>query len=1021
MTAQVIDIATLTSGDGFIIIGDAANDQAGYSVSDAGDVNGDGIDDFIVGASRGADGGVGAGEVYVVFGRTGATRPDVDLTFLSAFSQGFIIRGDDANDRLSFSVSSAGDVNGDGIDDLIVSSPYGDNGGTNAGEAYVIFGQAGATRTDIDLTTLAASDGFVIQGDVANDLAGISVSGAGDINGDGFDDVIVGAIFGEAGGPNTGAAYVIFGQAGATRASIDLSSLAASDGFTVIGDATFDRTGGAVSGAGDINGDGIDDLIVSSRSASTGEYGVGKTHVIFGRTGATRANIDLGSFSVADGFIIIGDAESDSSGTSVSNAGDVNGDGIDDLIISAPYNDAGGGNAGAAYIVFGKSGATRTTIDLSSFSATDGFVIVGDSIDDRLGFSVSGAGDINGDGFDDLIVGAAFGDDGGSDAGEAYVIFGRAGATRSTIDLGTLSRADGLIIVGGTAFAQLGRSVSGAGDVNNDGFDDLLVGAPVGSAGGFSSGQAYVIYGNPSFGLPPSINGTAGPDTLTGTAGNDTINGLGGNDDLSGGDGNDAINGGLGNDTLNGGVGADVLNGGADDDIYIVDNLGDVVTELLNGGNDTVRTSINGYALPANVETIIYTGAGPANILGNSADNVISLGNAGGVLNLSQGGNDTGTGGSGQDGFYFGGSFDANDRVDGGAGTLDQVGLQGDYSAGVSLDANSAVGIELFVLLPGSDTRFGVTGNPTLAYNIITGNAAIAAGQRLVFQANTLRAGESFTLDASGELDGSVFTYGSLGSENLRGSQNADAFFFGTRRFNAGDVVDGQGGVDQLGLQGTYSGANAVTFGAGQLLNVEMIVCLSNKDTRFGGAGSGTPYNYTLAMNDGNVAAGATLTIQANGLASDEVLTFDGSAELDGRYTIFSGNGADSIIGGALSDTISGRGAADNLTGGGGNDIFLYTNLTDSIASAQDHILDFAGGDTIDLSRLDAISGGANNAFSFIGDAAFGNMAGQLRAVNTSGSDWLVEADVNGDGIADLSILVTVSDAHVLGAGDFVL
>ena len=105
MTAQVIDTTTLSSGDGFLIVGDAESDQAGYSVSDAGDINGDGIDDFIVGASRGDDGGSAAGEAYIVFGQAGATRPTIDLTFLSALGQGFIIRGDDANDQLSYSVS----------------------------------------------------------------------------------------------------------------------------------------------------------------------------------------------------------------------------------------------------------------------------------------------------------------------------------------------------------------------------------------------------------------------------------------------------------------------------------------------------------------------------------------------------------------------------------------------------------------------------------------------------------------------------------------------------------------------------------------------------------------------------------------------------------------------------------------------------------------------------------------------------------------------------------------------------
>jgi len=325
------------------------------------------------------------------------------------------------------------------------------------------------------------------------------------------------------------------------------------------------------------------------------------------------------------------------------------------------------------------------------------------------------------------------------------------------------------------------------------------------------------------------------------------------------------------------------------------------------------------------------------------------------------------------------------------------------------------------VLLPGSDTRFGAPGNQVFSYNIITGNAAISAGQRLIFQANTLRAGETFSLDASDELDGSVFTYGGLGTDNLRGSQTADAFFFGTGRFNASDVVDGQGGSDQIGLQGTYSGANAILFGAGQILNIEQIVLLSNTDTRFGGAGSGTPYSYSLTTNNGNVAAGQQLVIQANTLASDEVLTFNGAAETDGSFLIFSGNGNDVIVGSAGNDTISGRGGADVLTGGGGDDIFRYTNLSDSTAAVRDMIADFSTGDRIDLSQIDAITGGGDDAFTLIGSAMFGGIAGQLRFTDTGNGVFNVEGDVDGDGVADFSILFTNVDAHPITTADFVL
>jgi Ca2+-binding RTX toxin-like protein len=338
----------------------------------------------------------------------------------------------------------------------------------------------------------------------------------------------------------------------------------------------------------------------------------------------------------------------------------------------------------------------------------------------------------------------------------------------------------------------------------------------------------------------------------------------------------------------------------------------------------------------------------------------------------------------------------------------------------VTFSSSSAIGIEQYVLLPGSDTRFGAPGTESFSYNIITGNAAIGSGQQLVFQANTLRAGESFTLDASGELDGLVFTYAGQGSDRITGSQTDDAFFFGTGRFNAGDVIDGQGGIDQIGLKGSYSGANAIVLGAGQILNVEFIVLLTNTDARFGGVGI-TPFSYDLTTNDANVAAGQRLVIQANTLASNEVLRFNGAAETDGSFSIFSGNGSDTITGSRNSDIISGRGGADTITGGGGNDIFLYTNISDSTAAARDMITDFAAGDRIDLSRIDAITGGSDDGFTLIGEAGFSNVAGQLRVNSLGDGVFAVEGDINGDGAADFSIHLTNIDAHPITSADFVL
>jgi Ca2+-binding RTX toxin-like protein len=281
------------------------------------------------------------------------------------------------------------------------------------------------------------------------------------------------------------------------------------------------------------------------------------------------------------------------------------------------------------------------------------------------------------------------------------------------------------------------------------------------------------------------------------------------------------------------------------------------------------------------------------------------------------------------------------------------------------------------------------------------------------------------TFDGSAETDGSFVTYAGLGTDHVVGGQQSDAFFFGVGHWGAFDSVDGQGGLDELGLQGNYTaaGSGAIVFGGGQLTNVEVIVCVTGGDARFG-APTGQGYSYDLTMNDGNVAAGQTLYISANRLQAaggtllaDETLTFDGSHETNGRFVIYSGAGADYIVGGAGGDTIYGGGGGDMLTGGGGKDVFAYISADHSTASAMDQILDFAGGDSIDLARIDA--DGSNGAFAFVGVAAFSHTAGELRAIQQSPGHWQVEGDVDGDGTADLVISVTTD--HALTSADFVL
>ncbi len=560
----VLDTSTLVPTQGFIIQGDAAGDEFGQSVSGAGDINGDGLEDLIVGARFGDDGGANAGEAYVIYGQTGKTRGRLDTSSLAA-ADGFIIQGDAETDWLGNSVSGAGDINGDGVDDLIVGARLGDDGGANAGEAYVIYGKTGNTRGLVDTTGgLASGDGFILQGDDVGDALGISVSGAGDVNGDGIEDLIVGARDGNDGGANAGEAYVIYGKTGTTRGTLDTSSLAAADGFIIQGDMEGDLLGESVSGAGDINGDGVDDLIVGARWGDDGGTWAGEAYVIYGKTGNTRGPVDTTGLAAADGFIIQGDDAGDELGQSVSGAGDVNGDGIDDLIVGARFGDDGGVDAGEAYVIYGKAGNTRGLVDTTGLAAADGFIIQGDAEEDWLGYSVSGAGDINGDGLDDLIVGAYLGDDSEYAAGEAYIIYGKTGTTRGRLDTTGLAAADGFIIQGDAEEDWLGVSVSGAGDINGNGFDDLLVGANRGDDGGSMAGEAYVVYGGAHLGEvdtdDQTLTGVASKSALLGGAGDDTLEAHADTEVLYGGAGDDVlelvddsfrrVDGGLGDDTL---------------------------------------------------------------------------------------------------------------------------------------------------------------------------------------------------------------------------------------------------------------------------------------------------------------------------------------------------------------------------------------------------------------------------------------------------------------------------------------
>ncbi|MFT5686933.1 MAG: hypothetical protein ACI8RZ_007890 [Myxococcota bacterium] len=444
-------IGTFSLAHETVITGASSADEAG-GVLVGGDFNGDGQDDLLIGAAAASTDDSDAGIAFIVYG---------PLSGGSLSSAGAALSGNSRSDSAGFAAVSPGDVDGDGIDDMLIAAPGDDEARIDAGSVYLLLGP-----TSGNLTLSDVADG-VLYGEGTYDRAGEAVAGPGDVTGDGGLDLIVAATrYGDNDYTYQGAVYVVPADDVLAAGSTDLSKATA----RILGVSRYDRVGSALSG-GDMDGDGIVDLLVGAYSAPEND-GLGQVSVFLGPI--------TGELSVSDADTLLSGVDDDDyAGFSLS-VGDIDADGSADLCIGAPFADGDEEESGVVYVIRGAPGSA----DLSAAHA----ILTGGSDGDEAGTAVACDGDFNGDGHMDIFVGAPNETTGGNESGTSYLLYGPVTGALS------LSTAD-VILTGAESRQSAGTALTAALDANGDGFADAIIGAPEDNSGGTDAGAVYIVFG----------------------------------------------------------------------------------------------------------------------------------------------------------------------------------------------------------------------------------------------------------------------------------------------------------------------------------------------------------------------------------------------------------------------------------------------------------------------------------------------------------------------------------------------